>query len=88
LRWRCPVPVDFLHTVDRKLEAVSSFNALSPSSNTSSLFSPVRKGVLSSTKSSSKDTSFEVEMSVMDYLDIVDTEDKEQIDVKTLTTGK
>ena len=36
------------------------------------------KGVLSSTKSSSKDTSFEVEMSVMDYLDIVDTEDKEQ----------
>jgi hypothetical protein len=34
------------------------------------------RGVLSSTKSSSKDTSFEVEMSVMDYLHIVDTEDR------------
>ena len=36
------------------------------------------RGVLSSTKASSKDTSFEVEMPVMDYLHIVDTEDKEQ----------
>lgn len=36
------------------------------------------RGVLSSTKSSSKDTSFEVEMPVIDYLHIVDTEDKEQ----------
>ena len=36
------------------------------------------RGVLSSTKSSSKDTSFEVKMPVMDYLHIVDTEDKEQ----------
>lgn len=42
------------------------------------LTSQAGRGVLSSTKSSSKDTSFEVEMPVMDYLHIVDTEDKEQ----------